>query len=120
MTIRRSVKVSSKPSQLDRAVTEWPTRAYKRIERLVDDLAEERLQRARAGDGSAFGEWLAPVLDPAFRLAMTMLNERAAAEDAVQDASFKAWRNLDHFRSGAELRPWFLSIVANECRTVRR
>ena len=80
----------------------------------------ERLERAKAGDGLAFDELLAPVLDPAFRLAMTMLNDRGAAEDAVQEAALKAWRKLGGFRAGAELRPWFLAIVANECRTVRR
>jgi RNA polymerase sigma factor (sigma-70 family) len=86
---------------------------------LDQDLAE-RLERAKAGDGRAFVELLAPVLDPAFRLAMTMLKDRGAAEDAVQEAALKAWRNLARFRSGAELRPWFLAIVANESRTVRR
>jgi RNA polymerase sigma-70 factor (ECF subfamily) len=80
----------------------------------------ERLERAKAGDGHAFDELLAPVLDPAFRLAMTMLKDRGMAEDVVQESAIKAWRKLGRFRSGAELRPWFLAIVANECRTVRR
>jgi RNA polymerase sigma-70 factor (ECF subfamily) len=51
---------------------------------------------------------------------MTMLKDRSAAEDAVQEAALKSWRKLDRFRSGADLRPWFLAIVANECRTARR
>jgi RNA polymerase sigma-70 factor, ECF subfamily len=85
-----------------------------------DLLAADRLRRARAGDGPAFAELLAPVLDPAFRLAMTMLNDKSAAEDAVQEAAFKSWRKLAQFRPGADLRPWFLAIVANECRTARR
>jgi DNA-directed RNA polymerase specialized sigma24 family protein len=80
----------------------------------------ERLERAKAGDSRAFDELLVPVLDPAFRLAMTMLKDRGAAEDAVQEAALKAWRTLGRFRSGAELQPWFLAIVANECRTARR
>src|SRR6202158_5478697 len=80
------------------------------------DQALDLLARARAGDGHAFDELLAPVLDPAFRLAMTMLKDRGAAEDAVQEAALKAWRTLGRFRAGAELRPWFLAIVANECR----
>jgi RNA polymerase sigma-70 factor (ECF subfamily) len=67
-----------------------------------------------------FDHALEAVLDPAFRLAMTMLNERPAAEDAVQDAALKAWRARARFRAGAAFRPWFLSIVANECRTARR
>ena len=85
-----------------------------------DPLAADRFRRAIAGDGSAFAELLAPVLDPGFRLAMTMLKDRSAAEDAVQEAALKSWRKLDRFRYGADLRPWFLAIVANECRTVRR
>jgi RNA polymerase sigma-70 factor (ECF subfamily) len=84
------------------------------------DAGRDRLERAKAGDGRAFDELLAPVLDPAFRLAMTMLTDRGAAEDAVQEAALKAWRKLDRFRPEAELRPWFLAIVANECRTARR
>jgi RNA polymerase sigma-70 factor (ECF subfamily) len=87
---------------------------------LDQDQARDRLERAKAGDGRAFDELLALVLDPAFRLAMTMLKDRAAAEDAVQEAALKAWRKLARFRPGAELRPWFLAIVANECRTARR
>ena len=51
---------------------------------------------------------------------MTMLKDRNAAEDAVQEAALKSWRKLDRFRYGADLRPWFLAIVANECRTTRR
>jgi RNA polymerase sigma-70 factor (ECF subfamily) len=80
----------------------------------------ERIQRAKAGDGRAFDQLLSPVLDPAFRLAMTMLNDRAAAEDAVQEAALKMWRNLGSFRPGSEMRPWALAIVANECRNTRR
>src|ERR1051326_3953546 len=84
------------------------------------DLAADRLRRARAGDGRAFEELLAPVVDPAFRLAVTILGDRTAAEDAVQEAALKAWRALDRVRPDAELRPWFLTIVANECRSLRR
>jgi RNA polymerase sigma-70 factor (ECF subfamily) len=85
-----------------------------------DPQAAERLRLARAGDSAAYGELLEPVLDPAFRLAMTMLKDRSAAEDAVQEAALKSWRKLDRFRYGADLKPWFLAIVANECRTARR
>ncbi len=67
-----------------------------------------------------FADSLEQVLDPAFRLAMTMLNDRTAAEDAVQEAAVMAWRHRDRFRPGSQLRPWFLAIVANECRSARR
>jgi RNA polymerase sigma-70 factor (ECF subfamily) len=51
---------------------------------------------------------------------MTMLKDRSAAEDAVQEAALKSWRKLDQFRPSADLKLWFLAIVANECRTARR
>lgn len=78
------------------------------------------LTRARAGDKSAFEDLLRPVIVPAAKLAFGMLHDRAAAEDAVQEAAIKAWRRLGNVRDGAEFRPWFLGIVVNECRSVRR
>jgi RNA polymerase sigma-70 factor (ECF subfamily) len=49
-----------------------------------------------------------------------MLHDNHAAEDAVQEAAFKAWRKLTQLREGSDIRPWFLGIVANECRSARR
>ena len=53
---------------------------------------------AAAGDASSFSLLIEPLLDPAFRLAAVMLADRAAAEDAVQEASIKAWRKLRQLR----------------------
>lgn len=78
------------------------------------------IQAAREGDGSAFAELVRPQYQAAFRLAYGMLHDVDEAEDAVQEAAFKAWRRLANLRDGAGLRPWFLAIVANQCRTVSR
>jgi len=76
---------------------------------------------AAAGDADSFAALIEPLLDPAYRLAAVMLADRSAAEDAVQEASVKAWRKLRQLRGDVtSLRPWFLSIVANECRMTRR
>jgi RNA polymerase sigma-70 factor, ECF subfamily len=76
---------------------------------------------AIAGDVSAFALLLDPLWDPAYRLAFSMLREQQAAEDAVQEAALKAWRNVRRLRSDTQtLRPWFLTIVANQCRSMRR
>jgi RNA polymerase sigma-70 factor, ECF subfamily len=61
-----------------------------------------------------------PLLPVGHRLAYAMLQNAHDAEDAVQEAAFKAWRAADRFRGGSEVRPWFLTIVANECRQRRR
>lgn len=79
------------------------------------------LARATQGDVDAFTLLIDPLLDPGYRLAAVMLGDRGAAEDAVQEASIKAWRKLRQLRGDApSLRAWFLSIVANECRMTRR
>jgi RNA polymerase sigma-70 factor, ECF subfamily len=87
----------------------------------VMEQRPELTARAVAGDSDSFAILLEPLLDPAYRLAAVMLADRSAAEDAVQEASIKAWRKLRQLRGEAgSLRPWFLSIVANECRMTRR
>jgi RNA polymerase sigma-70 factor, ECF subfamily len=86
----------------------------------VVDAGAALLVGVREGDVEAFEAALAPVIDKAHRLATAMLHDAAAAEDAVQEASIKAWRKLDRLREGAEMGPWFLGIVANECRTTLR
>lgn len=79
------------------------------------------IERARCGDQAAFQALLGPLIDPGYQLAFAMLRQREAAEDAVQEAIIRAWRKFGQLRDGTtSLRPWFLAIVANECRTVRR
>jgi RNA polymerase sigma-70 factor (ECF subfamily) len=91
---------------------------------MIGVVMEQRPQimaLAAQGDAQAFATLIEPLLDPAYRLAAVMLADRSTAEDAVQEASIKAWRKLSQLRGDAgSLRSWFLSIVANECRMVRR
>src|ERR1700730_7021511 len=74
----------------------------------------------RSDNRAAFLDLLLPLLPASQRLAHAMLQNAHDAEDAVQEATFKAWRAGSRFRGGSELRPWFLTIVANECRQRRR
>lgn len=78
------------------------------------------IARACAGDKTAFEQLLRPVFDSAARLAYGMLQDRSAAEDAVQESAFRAWRRLGNIRAGADFGPWFFGIVTNQCRSVRR
>jgi RNA polymerase sigma-70 factor (ECF subfamily) len=70
----------------------------------------------REAGSDAFVERLRPLLAAAHRLAYGMLQGSHEAEDAVQEAIFKAWRARSRVRPDADLKPWFLKIVANECR----
>jgi RNA polymerase sigma-70 factor (ECF subfamily) len=80
----------------------------------------ELVERARRGDGDAFGELVRANQEIAFRTAYLITRNAADAEDAAQDAFVKAYRALHRFRRGAPLRPWLLRIVANEARNRRR
>jgi RNA polymerase sigma-70 factor, ECF subfamily len=86
----------------------------------VHSASTSLIQAAKQGDDSAFEILLEPMLEQAYKLACGMLHDHQAAEDAVQEAAFKAWRKLAHLRADSEMRPWFLGIVANECRSSRR
>lgn len=82
-----------------------------------DDQVRER---ALAGDEAAFAALVGPLVEPALRLAYSMLDDRAEAEDATQDALASAWRKLHQLRQGMPVRPWLLAIVINRCRNIRR
>jgi RNA polymerase sigma factor (sigma-70 family) len=87
----------------------------------VMEQRPQLMASATAGDADSFAALIEPLLDPAYRLAAVMLADRSSAEDAVQEASIKAWRKLHQLRGDLKsLRPWFLSIVANECRMAKR
>jgi RNA polymerase sigma factor (sigma-70 family) len=73
-----------------------------------------------ADDQQEFLLLLEPLLPMAHRLALGLLRSESDAEDAVQSAVLNAWRHFGQFRRGSELKPWLLTIVANECRRQRR
>ncbi len=75
---------------------------------------------ALTGDQAAFEDLIGPLVEPALRLAHSMLGDRWEAEDATQEAITRAWRKLRQLRPGMPVRPWFLAIVVNQCRNMRR
>jgi RNA polymerase sigma factor (sigma-70 family) len=75
-----------------------------------------RVQTDRAG----FDALIGPHLEAGYRTALAILRDPDAAHDAVQESSFKAWRKLNQLHEGKPARPWFLAIVANQCRSERR
>ena len=74
------------------------------------------IARAQRGDTAAYEEIVQRYQQIAFRTAYVITGSSADAEDAAQEGFVKAYRALDRFRLGADLRPWLLRIVANEAR----
>jgi len=87
---------------------------------LFEGSDAELIQSARDGDGSAFAQLLRPQYTAAFRVAYGLLHNVDDAEDAVQESAFTAWKKLGNIREGSQLRPWFLAIVPNHCRSVAK
>jgi RNA polymerase sigma-70 factor (ECF subfamily) len=78
------------------------------------------VERAREGDAAAYAELVRRHQTLAFRTAMLITGNAADAEEAAQEGFVRAWRALPRFTPGRPLRPWLLTIVANESRNRRR
>jgi RNA polymerase sigma-70 factor (ECF subfamily) len=80
-------------------------------------MSEEALVRAAAGgDSDAFASLAAPRLDRMYATATLMLRDRARAEDAVQDALVRAWRDLPSLREPGRFDAWLRRLLVNACR----
>ncbi len=76
----------------------------------------ELVARAKRGEFEAYEEIVRRHGSIAFRTALVITGSAADAEEAAQDAIVKAHAALARFREEAPLRPWLLTIVANEAR----
>jgi RNA polymerase sigma-70 factor, ECF subfamily len=76
---------------------------------------ERLLESARAGDHAAFSTLLRRHDDQMRALAWSILRDRSAMDDALQDAYLKAYRNLDRFRGESRFSTWLHRIVYRTC-----
>ena len=87
---------------------------------LQADLGSALLDDARAGDEAAFTRIVARYHPDLLRIGFVVCGDVDAAEEAAQSAWVVAWRRLADLRDGAKLRPWLMSIAANEARQLTR
>jgi RNA polymerase sigma-70 factor (ECF subfamily) len=71
------------------------------------------LARARQGDSEAFRALVERHSRSVFRLAYRMTGNEQDAEDVVQDALLRAYKQLGRFESRANFGTWLYRIVAN-------
>ncbi len=83
-------------------------------------LSDELVARACAGDDAAVAELIRSVWPDAYRIAWSILRDRAAAEDAAQEACARAWRGLKSLHRPERFAVWFYRIVVNEARRAQR
>lgn len=76
----------------------------------------ELLQHLRCGDAGAAQQMVQSYHPEIFRLALSLLDEPAEAEDVAQDVFIAALDALDSYRGEAALKTWLFSITVNVCR----
>jgi RNA polymerase sigma-70 factor (ECF subfamily) len=79
----------------------------------MENISESRLvELAQRGDMDVFNELVLKYQDMLYRIAVRILHDECAAEDAVQDALILAFRNLRSFRGGS-FRSWLARVTVN-------
>ncbi len=72
--------------------------------------------RLPLSDARNFDSLVIPHLNAGYNLARWLLRDTSSAEDAVQEATMRAFRYFHSVR-GDDARAWFLGIVRNTCFT---
>lgn len=81
----------------------------------------EILDEVRGGNTRAYALLVDRHKDRALTLALRFVGNSQEAEELVQDAFLKAYRNLGQFRGEARFGTWFYRILYNLCMTrIRR
>ena len=84
----------------------------------ADDLA--LVARCRAGETASFEALVNRYQRVLFTVALRMLGNHDAANDAAQNAFVKAYQKLETFDPTRRFFSWIYRILVNECLNVRR
>lgn len=72
------------------------------------------VERAKAGDTSAFEQLVRQYDRQIYRTALHITQNREDAEDITQDVFFKAFQKLDQFQGNSKFSTWLVRIAVNE------
>jgi RNA polymerase sigma-70 factor, ECF subfamily len=87
---------------------------------LTDDGTAALISRAVAGEEAAFARIVAAHHNDMTRVCYVIAGDLDVADEAVQAAWAIAWRKLPTLREPDRLRPWLVSVAANETRQLLR
>jgi RNA polymerase sigma-70 factor, ECF subfamily len=79
-------------------------------------IASDLVREAALGGHAAFTRIVSAHHADMLRVSLAICGDSAMSEDAVQAAWSLAWRRLPSLRNPGQLRPWLISIAANQAR----
>lgn len=88
--------------------------------RHLETTDRELVERARAGDPSAFHELLDRHAGFLYSMAVPLVGNAADAEDVVQETLLGAYRGLRAFEGRASVRTWLAAILIRQAALRRR
>jgi RNA polymerase sigma-70 factor, ECF subfamily len=74
-------------------------------------VQDQLVERARGGDREAFGVLAASRIDGMFATARVILRDADRAEDAVQEALVRCWRDLPSLRDTTRFDAWVRKLL---------
>src|SRR5260370_40557626 len=80
----------------------------------VDATEQELIRRVRGGDKEAFYGLVRPYERAVFFAARSGLNNDADAEEAAQEAVFKAFMHIEEFRGDSKFQTWLVQNATHE------
>jgi len=78
------------------------------------------IERARAGDGAAFGQLVEPHQRELMVHCYRMLGSAQDAEDALQETMLAAWRGFAGFEGRSSVRTWLYRVATSRCLNALR
>lgn len=85
-----------------------------------DDLDEEPVRKAQAGDEKAFEGLMKKYLRSILNTAYRYTGERNEAEDIAQEVFIKVWRSIGRFKGSSSFYTWLYRIAVNSCLSYRK
>ena len=84
-------------------------------------MTSELVERAQRGDREAWDVLMGAAYHRLYAIARRILRDGYAAEDAVQDALVRAWRDIRGLRDRDRFEAWLHRLLVNACQDqVRR
>jgi RNA polymerase sigma-70 factor (ECF subfamily) len=86
----------------------------------MEDRDRRLLEAVAKGDESSFDQLMQAYLPPVTSVALRLLKDEAAADDAAQETFLAVWRGAGSFRGESSVKSWILRIALNKARSAWR